>query len=67
MAAQTSLKRAINPICKAYIYGSGVQVRWRQQEQACAVESCSLWAYKPRIKPKCAYSETVGSTDDDDK
>jgi len=48
-----SLRKAINAKCKDCIYdphsGSG---NWRQQVEACAIKSCSLWPYRPKSSGK---------------
>lgn len=55
------LRSAINAKCKDCIYDpkSGLGA-WRQQVQACAIQSCSLWPYRPQSKSTSASpSETA--------
>lgn len=48
-----SLREAINAKCRDCIYDhhSGLG-NWRQQVSACHIESCPLWAVRPKSKPR---------------
>ena len=50
-----SLRAAINAKCKDCIYDplSGLG-HWRQQFEACTIQSCSLWPYRPKSKARPA-------------
>lgn len=46
-AAPRSMRAAINAKCRDCICDPLDKGTWRQQVEACRVEACSLWPYRP--------------------
>ena len=45
-------QKAINAKCKECIYDPELRGTWRQQIEACDLNSCTLWPYRPKSRSK---------------
>ncbi len=57
-----SLRAAINAKCKDCIYDRCAPGNWRQQVEACAIPTCSLWPYRPKSSATKGEGSSVQKT-----